>query len=880
MNKMQRRRRRGSRLKDGYPKARSARILLPRLLLAVATIAAASCSSASGDDGLQSASTSQTADAGAGAELEISGVVSPDNSLIANVSVTAETSAPVTLDIDASGVETRQLTSPPGTNHDFTVVGLRADTPYEFTASSGEFSAVTSLTTGPLPEGLPEVAVEVNEPSTASGITFFGLTNSTNQQNEQSTAPAYVGVDPDGHIVWYLETTKRVNGSPVIRNLGNGEILAFFADSVDRMSLDGRLLQSYDLSGAGRWKHDAVPLDNGGVLTLVGDLQTIDGSEILGDTIVELDASGSVVWEWSSFDHLDTTRFPGALSTNEARAGGIDWTHGNAVYYDQSTDQILLSLRSQGWIVNIDHATGEIVWIAGEDTGTDAGFDASFLELTEGTWTTGQHAATWTDDGELLAYDNRNESGGDEDNSRIVTYAIDGESETAAQTFEYIAPKYTSSLGDVDELENGNLFLTAGGRGSSDTAHLVEVDRSGATIWEATVDGAIYRSERLAWSDVVVNNSGDASGDSDGGDPDDGDPEDPDPETSGPPGDSVDITGAVLTSTDADCAAYVGNYSSMISDVSNGTEFEGQLTITADDDHCTLISNQIPNHDIGIDASGANDADEVDATFRVPTEPVVNAEPTGLGSNGHAVMLNGVIWELFPAACFDEGPSELGQESIGCNSTLDHPWRYNIGSPLNGFRLDAFSAHSQATGVYHYHATPEALYEIECNDVSESPVIGFARDGFPVYGPCFTDEGGTIRAAESSYVLQEGPRQDVAGFTTPHVVGNVQSDDYNGQFMGDYEFTDGAGDLDECNGMVVDGQYGYYITGEYPYVMACFSGTPSDEFGPTGEQSGRESSSTSPTDEPDPSEENQVGRERRGQNGQNGQNRRDQNPSQ
>lgn len=130
-------------------------------------------------------------------------------------------------------------------------------------------------------------------------------------------------------------------------------------------------------------------------------------------------------------------------------------------------------------------------------------------------------------------------------------------------------------------------------------------------------------------------------------------------------------------------------------------------------------------------------------------------------------MLNGVIWEAYPAACFGEGPGgPLGQEAIGCGGNmLDHPWRYNVGSQLNGFNLDAFSAHAQANGLYHYHSTPEVLYDIDCNGTAESPVVGFARDGFPIYGPCFTDADGTIRAAQSSYEVLSGLREDVAGTT-------------------------------------------------------------------------------------------------------------------
>ncbi|MED5420842.1 MAG: YHYH protein, partial [Pseudomonadota bacterium] len=53
---------------------------------------------------------------------------------------------------------------------------------------------------------------------------------------------------------------------------------------------------------------------------------------------------------------------------------------------------------------------------------------------------------------------------------------------------------------------------------------------------------------------------------------------------------------------------------------------------------------------------------------------------------------------------------------------------------------------------------------------------------------------------------------------------------YDGTFRDDYEYVPGAGDLDECNGMTVDGVYGYYITDAFPYIVACFRGIPNLSF--------------------------------------------------
>ena len=206
----------------------------------------------------------------------------------------------------------------------------------------------------------------------------------------------------------------------------------------------------------------------------------------------------------------------------------------------------------------------------------------------------------------------------------------------------------------------------------------------------------------------------------------------------------------------------------------------------------------------------------------------------------NALMRNGVVVDLLAAACFNVGNEPLGREKIGCGQEqLDNPWRYDPMSPLNGFGTDAHNAHTQPDGTYHYHGSPLAMYNLDCEAAGEaSPVVGFAADGFPVYGPCFTDPtDGVVRKAKSSYVLKNngGLRQAVAGYTTPTAgVGLVNSSNYDGQFIGDYEFRGGAGDLDECNGMTVDNQYGYYLTDAYPWVLGCFKGKPDSSFEKTG----------------------------------------------
>jgi len=121
----------------------------------------------------------------------------------------------------------------------------------------------------------------------------------------------------------------------------------------------------------------------------------------------------------------------------------------------------------------------------------------------------------------------------------------------------------------------------------------------------------------------------------------------------------------------------------------------------------------------------------------------------------------------------------------------------------------------------HYHGNPNAMFD-DSPGANGSPVIGFADDGFPVFGSYFRDRTGTVRRAVSGYALREGNR--------PRRSATNPGGRFDGTYRDDYEFT-GGGDLDECSGMVVNGQYGYYVTDSFPWIVGCYTGTPDPSFG-------------------------------------------------
>jgi hypothetical protein len=293
----------------------------------------------------------------------------------------------------------------------------------------------------------------------------------------------------------------------------------------------------------------------------------------------------------------------------------------------------------------------------------------------------------------------------------------------------------------------------------------------------------------------------------------------------------TDITDLLLTNRREECSYYAENRFSSVSDIKRSMQFMGTLNITVEGNECVLASNSIPNHSFNDStAAFATDVSEVSAEFRISTEPAFASVATAISlATDNAVFLNGVKLDLLAAGCFG-----VGDGNIGCID-IDQPWRFDPMSPLTGFGTDANNAHTQPDGTYHYHGNPKALFDQ--NAMSESPVIGFAADGFPIFGS-YIDDNGQVRAVTSSFQLLSGSRP--SGTDDPG--GN-----YDGTYVDDYEYVAASGDLDECNGMMRDGSYGYYVTDAYPWVLACFKGTPDSSFDKAGGTGGPPGGGPPPT---------------------------------
>ena len=192
-------------------------------------------------------------------------------------------------------------------------------------------------------------------------------------------------------------------------------------------------------------------------------------------------------------------------------------------------------------------------------------------------------------------------------------------------------------------------------------------------------------------------------------------------------------------------------------------------------------------------ASGGNNPNRIvvaTETFRIPLNPVNNATATDTALGTVGVAVNGIpIYNPFEDA---NQTAATGRIFSGC------------------------CGHPQLTGVYHYHKYPTCLRFLKgdtwqsekekCDEIDalltaggHSPLIGFALDGWPVYGPVgWKDTNRVSKLLKSSYT--------------------GANDAY-----GNPAYVASSGDLDECNGLVSPTPE--YPEGIYHYVMSLEANT-------------------------------------------------------
>ena len=191
--------------------------------------------------------------------------------------------------------------------------------------------------------------------------------------------------------------------------------------------------------------------------------------------------------------------------------------------------------------------------------------------------------------------------------------------------------------------------------------------------------------------------------------------------------------------------------------------------------------------------------------WEIPLDPQLAAAPTDiplLGIAGFSVA--GLVWF---------GPNE-GQ--------FPDPY----GDPVYNAIVDGCLGHTAQE--YHLHALNQQCLTQEGvtatpwtgpapDPTVPSPILGFALDGFPIYGPYGCMD------AECAQVVEFKSGWDQTGDPTTYAWDN-------------HEWTPKVDPtyLDKCNGRSgPDGTYRYHATATFPYILGCYMGTPMAQNGGT-----------------------------------------------
>jgi len=663
--------------------------------------------------------------------------------------------------------------------------------------------------------------------------------------------------------------------------LGNGHLLrtaftnsAYFntggkGGNVEEYDWDGNLVWQYNYASSSVMQHhDAAKLPNGNILTIAWESKSqtealnegrnpsyVSASGLWPDHIIEIDSSSSsIIWEWHIWDHLiqdyDSTRenfgvisdHDELIDINFVKQGNptnTDWTHTNSIDYDSVFDQILLSVHGFNEIWVIDHSTttqeasghtggnsgkgGDILYRWGNPRAYNMGTTADQKLF-------GQHNAHWIKEGlngagNMLIFNNgTNRTGGNYSSIDEIVPPRDGNGFYTHDSLSAFGPNtifwsysdapdfYAQNISGTQRLPNGNTLICDGPGGA-----FFEITPSNQTIWQyinpviasgpmtqgdsipvsaqGTQENTVFRAYRYA-PDYSAFDGRDLT-----------------------PGSTIELYPPPPSSTlTPDIYAWK----------LNTTGATGFNNLPADVQQVRYSSNyvyincsDVPSYTIGPWPNNPNTVTNQDFVFKIRRNPTQNTgtqTATGLGHIG--VWINGV-------SIFNP------KDAMSYNN--QGIWNQNA-VIVEAPSFDACLGHPPQSGEYHHHQNPHCMYDAVPAD--HSAILGFAFDGFPVYGPyayANTNGTGNITRMKSSYrkrsITQRHTLPDGTVLQPSQYGPNVTGQYVLGYYIEDYEYVNELGHLDDHNGRFCvtpeypNGIYAYFVTidslgnSEYPYVI-------------------------------------------------------------
>ena len=454
--------------------------------------------------------------------------ISPDNTLIAEVTVTLDGEGAVYVEYEnaATGKFRTAPTEEAAVEHRVPVLRLRAETTYSYTVvavgEDGEEnrSDTGSFTTGQLPISLSTLNIE------ATGTPSSDLLLLDHREIEGSVL---FMLDADAQIVWYYVSPNPVDDVPyptgavvqkpnynLVYQLNN----PFAICCIREITPTGKIVDNLAAGPVNGFPHRSLQLmPDGDLLYSAWTYRVIDDTANDGDAETLVEGLALRVWDqetglsheiWNAFDALGTDHRVGWATGNIAtypnevtlqeHTPPIRWSGANSLQIGPR-DNIIVSIPNFSQVISISPDYQRVEWKLG---GPESTF--TFEDPADRFYR--QHTAQQLPNGNILMFDNGRdrpeEEGGNY--SRALELALNDYDLVARKVWEYRHDPdlYAVNRSSAYRLDNGNTLLNF----VTDPRVVVEVGPDGTELFKAEISGERMRGSFRAYAiDSVMGES-------------------------------------------------------------------------------------------------------------------------------------------------------------------------------------------------------------------------------------------------------------------------------------------------------------------------------------------------------------------------------------
>ncbi|MHA7944010.1 arylsulfotransferase family protein [Formosa sp. 3Alg 14/1] len=257
-----------------------------------------------------------------------------------------------------------------------------------------------------------------------------------------------------GNYLSENNTLLRMAKSPLVNNssFATGGLVA---GRIEELDDDSQVIWSIEkTSDEATFHHDFKQIDDTTIIALTWELREYNDSDYWNEVVVIIDKTeNAILWEWSAMD--DGNIFP--VNNNKA-----DYLHFNSVDYKDGN--ILISSRGQNTLYVVNKDSKSIT-----------------QTITASGALSGQHDATFLDNGNLLVFNNE----ADTNTSAVLEITL-----TDEVIWSYSNTFYSDHISGAQRLESGNTLICSGVEG-----RFIEVTDADDEVWDFTPETTNKKSE-------------------------------------------------------------------------------------------------------------------------------------------------------------------------------------------------------------------------------------------------------------------------------------------------------------------------------------------------------------------------------------------------